>query len=129
MELATCQYIDFPCVGVIDLEARQLPEKVLDVATERMFTEPSIMETIALVSKVLHEYERAGGFAPSAASKAAEAVLEGSVAGTEPAADVSAPPPIGEGREAPLPQPAEAAKTSAADAVAGVAVDGEILLT
>jgi hypothetical protein len=25
MELATCQYIDFPVVGVIDLEAPQLP--------------------------------------------------------------------------------------------------------
>jgi hypothetical protein len=34
MELATCRYIDFPGVGVIDLEAPQLPEKVLEVATE-----------------------------------------------------------------------------------------------
>jgi hypothetical protein len=29
-----------------------------------MFAEPSILETIASVSKALHEYERAGGFAP-----------------------------------------------------------------
>jgi hypothetical protein len=34
MELATCWYIDFPSVGVTDLEAPQLPEKVLEVATE-----------------------------------------------------------------------------------------------
>jgi hypothetical protein len=53
MELVTCRYINFPSVGVIDLEAPQLPEKVLEVVMERMFTEPSIMETIASVSKVL----------------------------------------------------------------------------
>jgi hypothetical protein len=64
MELATCQYIDFPGAGVIDLEAPQLLEKVLEVVTERMFAEPSIMETITSVSKALHECERAGGFAP-----------------------------------------------------------------
>jgi hypothetical protein len=33
MELATCRYINFPGVGVIDLEAPQLPEKVLEGAT------------------------------------------------------------------------------------------------
>jgi hypothetical protein len=27
MDLETCRYIDFPSVGVIDLEAPQLPEK------------------------------------------------------------------------------------------------------
>jgi hypothetical protein len=30
-----------------------------------MFAEPSIMDTIASVSKALHEYERADGFAPA----------------------------------------------------------------
>jgi putative N-acetylmannosamine-6-phosphate epimerase len=34
MELATSRYIDFPIVGIIDLEVPQLPEKVLEVATE-----------------------------------------------------------------------------------------------
>jgi hypothetical protein len=53
MELAMSRYIDFPDVGVMDLEAPQLPEKVLDVATERMFAEPSIMETITSVSQTL----------------------------------------------------------------------------
>jgi hypothetical protein len=43
MELATCPYIDFPSVGVIDLEVPQLPEKVYEVAAERMFNEPMIM--------------------------------------------------------------------------------------
>jgi hypothetical protein len=34
MELATSRYIDFPIVGIINLEVPQLPEKVLEVATE-----------------------------------------------------------------------------------------------
>jgi hypothetical protein len=76
MELATCRYIDFPGVGVIDLEAPQLPEKVLEVATERMFVELSIMDTIASVSKALQEYERAGGFAPATTAEATDAALE-----------------------------------------------------
>jgi hypothetical protein len=33
MEWAMCRYIDFPGVGVIDLEAPQLLEKVLEVVT------------------------------------------------------------------------------------------------
>jgi hypothetical protein len=63
MDLATCRYIDFPGVGVIDLEAPQLPEKEYEVAAEPMFNKPTIMETIASVLKALQEYERAGGFA------------------------------------------------------------------
>jgi hypothetical protein len=66
MELATCRYIDFPSVGIINLEVPQLPEKVLEVATEWMFAEPSILEMIASVSKALHKYERTGSFAPAA---------------------------------------------------------------
>jgi hypothetical protein len=114
MELATCRYIDFPGVGVIDLEAPQQPEKVLEVATKRMFAETTIMETIASVSKALHEYERAGGFAPHAAPGAPEAVPEVPTAGMEPAVDASALLPTSESREAPLPQPAEAVKTAIA---------------
>jgi hypothetical protein len=76
MELAMCRYIDFPGIGVIDLEAPQLPEKVLEMATERMFVEPSIMEMIASVSEVLHDYERAGGFAPATAAEMAEGAFE-----------------------------------------------------
>jgi hypothetical protein len=34
MGLATCRYIDFTGVGVIDLEAPQLSESMLEVATE-----------------------------------------------------------------------------------------------
>jgi hypothetical protein len=76
---------------------------VLDVATERMFTELTIMETIASVSRALHEYERSSGFAPPAMSEAVEAVPEGPAAGTESAIDAPTPPPTSEGREAPLP--------------------------
>jgi hypothetical protein len=76
---------------------------VLDVATEWMFAELTIMETIASVSRALHEYERSGGFAPPTTSEAAEAVPEGSAAGTESAVDAPTPPPTSERREAPLP--------------------------
>jgi hypothetical protein len=71
MKLATCRYIDFPGVGVIDLEAPQLPKKVYEVAAERMFNEPTIMETIASVLKALQEYERADGFAPATGAEKA----------------------------------------------------------
>jgi hypothetical protein len=97
----------------------------LDVATERMFAEPSIMETIASISKALHEYERAGGFAPPATSEAAKVVTKGHVAGTELAVDAPTPPPTGERREAPLPQPTEAAKTTAVVAATGT---GEVVV-
>jgi hypothetical protein len=106
MELATCWYIDFPGVGVIDLEAPQLPEKVYEVAAEQMFNKPTIMETIALVSKVLQEYECAGSFAPAVASDAADAAYVAPATHVEPTVDTPAPPPVNEGREASPPQSA-----------------------
>jgi hypothetical protein len=126
VELATCQYIDFLGVGVIDLEAPQLPEKVYEVAAERMFNGPTIMETITSVLKALQEYERASGFAPVTAADAGDAALVAPVAHVEPTADASTPSPVSEGREASPPQPAEAAeapgsvtKAGAAEAVVG----------
>jgi hypothetical protein len=116
MELATSRYIDFPSVGIIDLEAPQLSEKVLELAIERMFAEPSIMEMIASVSKAQHEYERASDFAPAAAAEVTDAALDAPAAGMEPAEDASAPPLTSASREASLPQPAEAFETT--DAVA-----------
>jgi hypothetical protein len=88
MELATCRYIDFPGVGVIDLEAPQLPEKVCEVAAERM----TIIETIASVSKALQEYERAGSFAPAVATDTEDVALAAPAVHVEPSTDASAPP-------------------------------------
>jgi hypothetical protein len=62
---------------------------VLDLATELMFAEPSIMEMIASVSQALQQYEHAGGFTRSAAPEATETVPEKSAAGTEPITDAS----------------------------------------
>jgi hypothetical protein len=121
MELATCRYIDFPGVGVIDLEAPQLPEKVLEVAKERMFTEPSIMDTIASVSKALQEYERTGGFAPAVTVEVTDAAREEPAASSGPSTDALAPPPASEFREASLPQPAGTAEATVAAATTGVA--------
>jgi hypothetical protein len=40
MEMATSWYIDFLGIGIVDLEAPELPSKALDAAEERMFAEP-----------------------------------------------------------------------------------------
>jgi hypothetical protein len=93
---------------------------MLEVATERMFTDPSILETIALVSRALHQYECAGGFTPPPpVSEAAKAVPKEFTTDTESVAVVSALPPTSEKQEAPLPQPAEAAEPTTAAAAAG----------
>jgi hypothetical protein len=111
--------VDFPGIGVVDLDAPELlsnDREMLEVVTERMFAELSILETIASVSQALHQYERVGGFAPLAASEVAEEVPEESAVGTESVAVVPAPLPTSEGQEASLSQPAEAAEPTAAAA-------------
>jgi hypothetical protein len=50
-----------------DLEAPWLPEKEYDAVAKRRSNEPTIMETIASVSKALQEYQHASGFSPAAA--------------------------------------------------------------
>jgi hypothetical protein len=97
MELETRRYIEFPGVGIVDLDAPELPSKVLEVAKERMFAEPTILETTASVSRELHQYERAGGFAPSAMPEAVGAVPEESAAGTESVVAMFAPLSTSEG--------------------------------
>jgi hypothetical protein len=113
MDLKTCRYIDFPGVGVIDLEAPQLPEKEYAAAVERRSNMPMIMETIVSVSKVLQEYEHASGFASAAATDAEDVALATPAARVEPTEDVSAPPHVDEGQEASPPRPVEAVKTPA----------------
>jgi hypothetical protein len=114
-------------VVVINLEAPQLLEKVYEVAAERMFNEPTIMETIASVSKALQEYERAGGFAPAIAADAKDVALAVPAAHVEPTTDASVLPQIDEGRGASPPQPVEAteAPTPVAKAGAAETVGGE----
>jgi hypothetical protein len=109
MDLETCRYIDLPGVGVIDLEAPQLPEKEYDAATERRSNEP----TIASVSKALQEYECASGFTLAAAEDAEDVALAAPAALVEPTEDASAPPHVDEGKEASPPRPVEAAETLA----------------
>jgi hypothetical protein len=113
MDLETCRYIDLLGVGVIDLEAPQLPEKEYNAAAERRSNKPTIMETIASVSKVLQEYERADGFAPAAAEDTEDVALAAPAARVEPTEDAAMTPHVDEGREASLPGPVETAETSA----------------
>jgi hypothetical protein len=127
IDLETCQYTDFPGVGVIDLEAPQLPEKEYTVAVERRSNELTIMETIALVSKALQEYERACGFSSAAATDAEEVALAVPAAREESTKDASAPTHADEGREASPPGPVEAVETPApvANPISAEAVVGE----
>jgi hypothetical protein len=113
MDLETCRYIDFPHVGVIDLEAPQLQEKEYEMAAEWRPNEPTIMETIASISRALQEYERAGSFASAVATDARDTVLAAPVTHAEPSVDASVPPRVDEGREVSSPKLVENAKTPA----------------
>jgi hypothetical protein len=100
MDLETCRYIDFPGVGVINLEAPKFPEKEYEVAAERTSNEPTIMEMIVSVLKALQEYERADGFASATAIGTEDAALAAPAAHVEPSEDASVSPQVSEGREA-----------------------------
>jgi hypothetical protein len=113
MDLEMCRYIDFPGVGVIDLEAPQLPEKEYEVAAEWRPNELTIMEMIASVSRALQEYERTDGFASAAAADAKVVAIAAPTAHVEPTEDASAPPHVDEGREASPSQLVEASGTPA----------------
>jgi hypothetical protein len=66
-DLAACRYVDFPSIGTIELDAPELPSndrEVLEAVTERMFAEPSILDTIASVASALRQYEGTSGSAP-----------------------------------------------------------------
>jgi hypothetical protein len=126
-DLASCRYVDFPVIRIIDLDTPELPSndrEMLEVAMERMFTDPLISDTIASVTSALRQDEGAGGSTPPAASEAAVEVLEESTTGTESVVDVSPPSLNREGTSASLPQPAEtnaaAPTASVVDVVEGV---------
>jgi hypothetical protein len=117
--------VDFPGIGIAGLDAPELPSndrEMLEVATERMFAEPSILETIASVMLALRQYESAGGSAPPAASEAAKVDPEESAAGAKSVVVVPAPLPTREGQEASLPQPVETAASATAATAANAAV-------
>jgi hypothetical protein len=126
MELVMCHYVDFPGIGIVDLDAPELPSndrEMLEVATERMFAEPSILETIMSVTLALRRYESTRGSAPPATLEATDVISEESAADAESTVVVSAPPPTREGQEASLPQPAEAVASATAATAADSAVD------
>jgi hypothetical protein len=97
MDLETCWYIDFLGVGVIDLKAPHLHDKEYEVTAKRTSNEPTIMETIASISKALLEYERAGGFASAAATEAEDATLAVPAAHVKLTEDAFVPPQVNEG--------------------------------
>jgi phosphoenolpyruvate-protein kinase (PTS system EI component) len=51
-DLASSRYVDFPGIGVVDLNTAELPSndrKMLEVATKLMFADPSVLDTIMSV--------------------------------------------------------------------------------
>jgi hypothetical protein len=108
MELATCRYIDFPDVGVIDLEGPQYSEKGYKAVEEWMSNAPMITETLASVSKALQEYESTGGFSSAAGAEAAVAALVAPVGLAELTVGRFAQLAVDGGLEALPPEPAEA---------------------
>jgi hypothetical protein len=131
MDLAACWFVDFPGIWTVDLDAPDLLSndlEMLEVATEQMFAEPSILETIVSVASALRQCEGAAGSALPAAPEAAKGVLEESTTGAESAVVVPAPSPTRKGQDASLPQSAEAVTSAAANVVADVAegVVGEV---
>jgi hypothetical protein len=116
-DLSSCRYVDFPGIRTIDLDAPELPSndrKMLEVATEQMFADPSILDSIASVA-VLRQDQGAGGSTPPAAPEAAEGVLGESVV------IVPLPTSTGEGMGTSLPQPTEAAIAAPAFSVVDAA--------
>jgi hypothetical protein len=116
-DLSSCRYVDFPGIRTIDLDAPELPSndrKMLEVATEQMFADPSILDSIASVA-VLRQDEGASGSTPPAAPEAAEGVLGESVV------IVPLPTSTGEGMGTSLPQPTEAAIAAPAFSVVDAA--------
>jgi hypothetical protein len=119
MEVVTCWYIDFPDVGVIDLEGPQYSEKGYETVEERMSNVPTIRKTLASVSRALQEYESIGDFSSVAVAEAANAALMVPVGLAEPTVGASAPLAVDEGlEELPL-QPTEAPDAPAPVAEAG----------
>jgi phosphoenolpyruvate-protein kinase (PTS system EI component) len=59
--------VDFPGIGTIDLDTTKLlsnDREMLEVVTEQMFADPSILDTIASVTSTLCQDEGAGDSAP-----------------------------------------------------------------
>jgi hypothetical protein len=124
VESASCRYVDFPGIRIIDLDTPELSSndrEMLEVATEQMFADPLILDTITSVVSALHQDEGAGSLAPPATSEAAEGVLEESEAGTESVVIVPPPTSTGEGMGASLPQLAEAVTAAPTAPVVGTA--------
>jgi hypothetical protein len=98
--------------------------EMLEVAMERMFAEPSILETITSVASALRQYEGASGSALPAMPETAEGVLVEPTTGAESATVVPAPSPTRLDQGASLPQPTEAVASTPVAAVADVAEGG-----
>jgi hypothetical protein len=108
MDLVVFQYVDFPGIGTIDLDAPELPSndrEMLELVMKRMFAEPSTLDTITSVTSALRQYEGVGSSASPAAPEVAEGVFKESAADVESAVIMLAPSLTRDGRMLPCPSP------------------------
>jgi hypothetical protein len=75
-DASSSRYVDFLGIGIIDLDATELPSKereILEVTVEQMSAYPSTLDAIMSVPPVPRQDEGAGGLVPPAAPEVAEA--------------------------------------------------------
>jgi hypothetical protein len=127
-DTSSSQYMDFPGIWIIDLDATKLSSndrEILEAVTERMFADPSILDSITSDPPAPRQDESTGCLVPSAAPEVVEGVLRESAAGTESAVIDPLPTSVRENTDAPLLQPAEAAMTAPTPSVVS-AVEGVV---
>jgi hypothetical protein len=66
-DTSSSRYLDFPGIGIIDLDTIELPsndQEILEAVTERVFADPSILYAITSDPPVPRQVEGVGSLAP-----------------------------------------------------------------
>jgi hypothetical protein len=77
-DMLLSRYLTIPCIGVIDLDATELPindQEILEAVTDRVFTHPSLLDAIMSGPLAPRQDGDASGSASSTAQEAVEGVL------------------------------------------------------
>jgi hypothetical protein len=76
-DMSMSRYLTIPSIGVIDLDETELPSndwEILEVVMNRVFTDPSLLDSIVLGPPAPRQDRDAGGSVSSAAPEATEGV-------------------------------------------------------
>jgi hypothetical protein len=104
-DMSMSRYLTITGIGTIDLDTIELPSnnwEILEVVTDRVFADPSLLDAIVLEPPAPHQDGDASGFVSSAMPEAAEGVLGESAASAESAAIAPPPPTAGVTADVPL---------------------------